>query len=101
MGRCHAAGMKHVAVIAILLAITSAADARSGVPHCTFDRVTVGVTPCGADKPNAPPSNNPRPPGDPVYWSNGVQAPGCSYVPITVRFPGGAPQTGKAVKCVD
>lgn len=93
--------MKHIAAIAFLIALTSGADARSKVPHCTFDHATVGVTPCGADRPNAAPSNNPRPPGDPVYWSNGVQAQRCSAVTINAQFPGRERAPIKAVVCAD
>jgi len=88
------AGMRNLAAIAIIVALTSAASAGSP-GGCTFDRETVGVTPCGADRPNVALSGR-RPPGEPVSWSQS-----CSVVTINAQFPGRAAAPTKALICAD
>jgi hypothetical protein len=93
--------MRHIAAAIILAALATGADARSRAPNCTYDHSTVGVTPCGSEVPNAPLSNNPRPPGEPVYWSNRVQATRCSAVMINAQFPGRERGPVRATVCAD
>jgi hypothetical protein len=59
------------------------------------------VTPCGAGHTDEPRRSRPPPPGNPVYWSNGVRAAMySSKLAMVVYSPGQLPQTVRVAACV-